>query len=110
MRTRISVGLSSSALSMAPSRGGWPGPRSERRRAVPLLAAYQVTNQLLVLAPALQEAAQVPSNRARLSTDRTDSAMAGTPVSRQSATTIPAYPGDLMNVPLFVPKYELYKK
>src|SRR6202035_3258156 len=100
MRVRICVGLSISALSMAPSSGGRPGPRSERRRTVPLPPAYQVTNQLLGLALVLQEAAQLPSNCARLTTDRTDSAAAGAPPSRPRATTIAIYIGDFMHVPL----------
>src|ERR1700726_1265123 len=103
MRVRISVGLSISALSMAPSSGGRPGPLIERRRTVPLPPAYQVTIQLLGLAPVLQEAAQLPSSCARLTTDRTDSASAAAPLSRPSATMIAAYPGDFTPVLLFVP-------
>jgi hypothetical protein len=101
MRTRISVGLSISAPSMAPSSGGRPEPRRERRRTVPLPPAYQMTIQLLGLAPVLQEAAQLPSICARLTTDRTDCASAAAPLSRPSATMNAAYPRDFTHVPLF---------
>src|ERR1700735_1392630 len=109
MRVRIRVGLSISALSMAASSGGRPGPRSEGRRTVPLPPSYQVTIQLLGLAPALQEEAQLPSNCARPTTDRTDSAAAAAPLSRPSATMMAIYPGDFMHVPFSLPCASLEK-